>query len=175
MKSKRLVKLLAALTVILAVSYAFLRKNSTLIRPHYQAMDIVVNPAGTCALTEYNFRGGERWNWADPYAWFVLAPADAFYTITDIRTGKIIKDSTTQILFSISANSQASVAMGNDVFYWSKDGRNANFPGGLSNNYFYEWRDIEECEGQERQSEYANITCPLDSKSFLCEKLRGKL
>ena len=175
MKSKRLLKLLALVTAIFLVSYVFLRKNSTLIRPHYQAVDIVVNPAGTCALTEYNFRGGERWHWADTYAWFVLAPGDAFYTITDIRTGKIIRDSTTQIIFSISANSQASVAMGNDVFYWRNDGGNANFPGGLSDDYFYEWRGIKECEGKEPQSEYANISCPIDGKSLLCEKLRGKL
>ena len=89
-------------------------------------------------------------------------------------TGKIIKDSTTQIIFSIEANSQASVAMGNDVFYWSKDGNKANFPGEAP-NYFYEWTDIEECEGTKRQSGYANISCSLDNKSAICENLRSKL
>ncbi|MDR2838483.1 MAG: hypothetical protein LBV49_07985 [Azonexus sp.] len=163
------------MTVLLSVSYVTLRKNSTLIRPNYPAIEIAVNPAGTCALAEYHFRGGERWNWIDPYRWFLLAPGNAFYTVTDIRTGKIVKDSTTQVIFSIEANSQASVAMGKDIFYWSKDGKKVNFPGGMSNGYFYEWTDIDECQGTKHQSEYAQVTCSIDNKSQLCENLRSKI
>ncbi|MFX5522109.1 hypothetical protein ABTD78_22840, partial [Acinetobacter baumannii] len=68
---------LLAAAIVLLLSYGTLRKYSTLIRPHYPPISIALNPAGTCALTEYNFRGGERWYWTDPYRWFLLASGDA--------------------------------------------------------------------------------------------------
>jgi len=163
---------LLAAAIVLLLSYGTLRKYSTLIRPHYPPISIALNPAGTCALTEYNFRGGERWYWTDPYRWFLLASGDAFYTITDLRTGKIIRDSTTQIIPGLEANSLVAVAMGNEVFYWSADGTKANFPGGSAEDYFHEWTDIKECAGERADSDYANLTCDVDTASPRCKALR---
>ncbi|TDY97050.1 UNVERIFIED_ORG: hypothetical protein DFO49_1524 [Herbaspirillum seropedicae] len=166
---------LLAAAIVLLLPYGTLRKYSTLIRPHYPPISIALNPAGTCALTEYNFRGGERGYWADPYRWFLLASGDAFYTITDLRTGRIIRDSTTQIIPGLEANSLVAVAMGADVFYWSADGTKANFPGGRAEDYFHEWTDIKECAGERAESEYTNLTCDVDTASQLCMRLRDSL
>jgi len=166
---------LLAAAIVLLLCYGTLRKYSTLVRPHYPPISISVNPAGTCALTEYNFRGGERWYWTDPYRWFLLASGDAFYTITDLRTGKIIRDSTTQIVPGLEANSLVAVAMGNEVFYWSADGTKANFPGGRAEDYFHEWTDLKECAGERADSDYANLTCDVDTASQLCMRLRDSL
>lgn len=175
MHLSRFSKCLLTVAIIISSIYVFVRKNSTLIRPHYPPISIALNPAGTCALTEYNFRGGERGYWADPYRWFLLASGDAFYTITDLRTGKIIRDSTTQIVPGLEANSLGAVAMGNDVFYWSPDGTKANFPGGRAEDYFHEWTDIKECAGERAESDYANLTCDVDTVSPRCTALRDAL
>lgn len=175
MRLSRISKLLLIAAILIGSSYVYLRKNSTLIRPTYPPISIALNPAGTCALTEYNFRGGERGHWADPYRWFLLASGDAFYTIIDLRTGKIIRDSTTQIIPGLEANSLVAAAMGNDVFYWSADGTKANFPGGNAEDYFHEWTDIKECAGKRAESDYANLTCHLDTVSPRCTALRDAL
>ncbi len=166
---------LLAAAIVLLLCYGTLRKYSTLVRPHYPPISITVNPAGTCALAEYNFRGGERWYWTDPYRWFLLAPGDAFYTITDLRSGKIIRDSTAQIFPSLEANSLVAVAMGSDVFYWSSNGMTANFPGGRAEDYFHEWTDLKECEGRHAESDYANLNCRMDTASELCKRLSDAL
>jgi hypothetical protein len=174
MRAKTVLRAALFSMLVSGIAYCVVRKNSTWVRPGYPPVAMTVNPAGTCVLSEYNFRGGERWSWMDPYAWFVMAPGDAFYTVTYLRTGKLIRDSTTQIWPPITAYSLVSVAMGHDIFYWSQDGTAANFPGAPP-DYFFEWTDIKECAGTTRQSEYASVSCRLDSTSGLCAKLRARL
>jgi len=175
MQRSRFSNILLIVVIVIASIYVFLRTNGQLIRPTYPVIAITVNPAGTCALAEYNFRGGERWYWTDPYRWFLLASGDAFYTITDLRSGKIIRDSTAQIFPSLEANSLVAVAMGSDVFYWSSNGMTANFPGGRAEDYFHEWTDLKECEGRNAESDYANLNCRMDTASELCKRLSDAL
>jgi hypothetical protein len=172
MRAKRIGAYLLAIVLSVVAFYVVLRKHSTIARPHYPPESILINPGGTCALVEYKFRGGERWSWPDPYALFTLSGGNAFYTIVDLRSGRIVRDSTTSII-AIPAQSQDSIGMGSAVHHWSKDGSVAAFPGG--DGPFYEWTDIKECAGTTRQSEYANASCNLDSASAKCEKLRAKL
>jgi hypothetical protein len=174
-----IVILMTAYVVLTVGAYVFFRKHNTIFRINYAPESIITNPAGTCALIEYNFHRASRSLGIDMYRLFLLAPGDAFYTVTKIQSGEIIRDSTTQIVPSITAHSLAKVAMGNDVFYWSKDGKVAAFPGG--DGPFYEWTDIKECEGTTptpeyaNSTEYANVSCDADNKSQLCEMLREQL
>ncbi len=172
MKAKKFLKSAAIFLAVVIATYVFLKKNSTLVRPYYPPESILMNPAGTCALTEYKFKGGERWYWLDPYSWFVMADGDAFYTITDIRTGKIIRDSTASIP-AINSISRGWAGMGDSVFYWSNNGKTAAFPGG--EGPYHEWTDIQECEGTKTKSEFSDLECNSDNRSSVCDKLRSAL
>ncbi|QDD65106.1 hypothetical protein EJD96_13510 [Herbaspirillum seropedicae] len=169
MRNKRTKKILVALAVFLVCSYILLRKEPRLIRPHIEPQSILINPAATCALIEFNFRGGERWSWLDPYALFTLSDGDAFYTVVSLRSKKIVRDSTWSII-PITAYSQALVGMGSSVFFWSADGRNAAFPGGDGPAYL--WQDITECAGEKSASPYSNLICFSSNQSAQCKAVR---
>lgn len=159
-------------SALLMAVYVLLRLHPALIRPPYAPQSVLVNPAGTCALVEYKFGGGERWSWFDPYALFTLSSGDAFYTIVDLGTGKIVRDNTDSLM-PIKAYSQESAGMGDSVFYWSRDGASAAFPGGEGPNH--EWTDIKQCVGTQSQSAFANANCEIDDATPTCQKLRSKL
>jgi hypothetical protein len=174
-----LIILMTAYVVLTVGAYVFFRKHNTIFRINYEPQSIITNPAGTCALIEYNFHRASRSLGVDLYRLFLLAPGDAFYTVTKIQSGEIIRDSTTQIVPSLTAYSRAAIGMGSSVFYWGSDGKVAAFPGG--DGPFYEWTDIKECDGTTptteyaNSAEYANVSCTADNKSQLCEKLRELL
>lgn len=92
MPFRRSTKLFALVTLALLASYLLLRKFPQLIRPAIEPQTILVNPGAKCALIEYAFRGGERWSWLDPYALFTLSDGDAFYTVVDLRSKKVVRE-----------------------------------------------------------------------------------
>lgn len=157
---------------ILVILVVILRFNPGLVRPAYLPGSILTNPAGTCALVEYPFKGGERWNWLDPYSLFVMADGDAFYLVKHIETGKVLRDSTATIP-AIPAISLGLAGMGNSVFYWSQDGTVAAFPGG--EGPYHEWTGIDECAGKRRQSDFSSLDCTSDKTTPVCTALRAKL
>jgi hypothetical protein len=157
---------------MVAVAAIILRFNAGWIRPAYPPGAILTNPAGTCALVEYQFKGGERWNWLDPYSLFVMADGDAFYLVKNISTGKVLRDSTATIP-AIPAISLGLAGMGNSVFYWSQDGSVAAFPGG--EGPYHEWTGIDECAGTRRQADFSSLDCAADNTTAACTALRAKL
>jgi hypothetical protein len=168
---KLLKRSLLALAV-LAAGLIVLRLNAGLVRPAYPPGSILANPAGTCALVEYQFRGGERWHWLDPYALFVMADGDAFYLVKEIGSGKVLRDSAATMP-AIPALSLGLAGMGDSVFYWSKDGSSAAFPGG--EGPYHEWTGIEECSGPKRQSDFSSLACSADNATPACAALRAKI
>lgn len=172
MPHKRSGTLFACMVIVLLASYLLLRKVPQLIRPAIEPQTILVNPGAKCALIEYAFRGGERWSWLDPYALFTLSDGDAFYTVVDLRSKKVVRDSTWPII-PITAYSQGSVGMGRSVFFWSADGRSAAFPGGEGPAYI--WDNIHECTGEKSASPYSNLECSLDKQSPQCSAIRNMI
>lgn len=154
-----------------ALSFVVARKGNILFRADYPPQSILLNPSGICALIEYKFHGGERGDWLDPFRLFLMLEGDAFYNVVDLRSMKIVRDSTTEIP-AIRALSQGLVGMGDEVFYWNKNGKVAAFPGG---DLFHEWTDINECEGPTAASEFANLRCASDIQNPVCEHVRGQL
>jgi len=169
MRNKRTQKILVGLVAFLVCTYILLRKEPRRIRPHIKPQSILINPAATCALIEFDFRGGERWSWLDPYALFTLSEGDAFYTVVELRSKKIIRDSTWPVI-PITAYSQALVGMGSSVFFWSADGRSAAFPGG--DGPAHTWDDINECAGEKSTSPYSNLICFSGNQSAQCTAVR---
>ncbi|MDR9836500.1 hypothetical protein [Herbaspirillum huttiense] len=172
MPFRRSTKLFALVTLALLASYLLLRKVPQLIRPAIEPQTILVNPGAKCALIEYAFRGGERWSWLDPYALFTLSDGDAFYTVVELHSKKVVRDSTWPII-PITAYSQESVGMGRSVFFWSADGRSAAFPGGEGPAYI--WENIHECAGEKSASPYSNHECSLDKQSPQCSAIRNMI
>jgi hypothetical protein len=163
---------LLALGLVLLAMLAAARHFSSGFRPAYQPQTILTSPNGACALVEYNFRGGERGYWSDPYRMILLLEGDAFFTVTELRSGKIVRDSSAEIT-TLPAYSLASAGMGKDVFYWGKDGRTAAFPGG--EGPFHEWTGIHECTGAKAAAEFADLSCYADSHDAACTNIRAKL
>jgi hypothetical protein len=159
MPFRRSTKLFALVTLALLASYLLLRKVPQLIRPAIEPQTILVNP-------------GARWSWLDPYALFTLSDGDAFYTVVDLRSKKVVRDSTWPII-PITAYSQGSVGMGRSVFFWSADGRSAAFPGGEGPAYI--WENIHECAGEKSASPYSNLECSLDKQSPQCSAIRNMI
>lgn len=151
--------------------YCVLRFNNVWIRPPYTPRTILVNPAGTCALTEYNFAGG-RFSELDPYRLFIGARGDAFYTVTNLANGRRIRDSLSNPA-AIDSISTAQAGSGSNVFFWRRDGLNAGFPENLGP--YHAWDNLQECAGTVARTRYANKLCFSDDRSEPCLALRKKL
>lgn len=156
---------------ILFALFVLLRVNNDWIRPSYLPQSILVNPAGTCALTEYDFHGS-RFSHLDPYRQFIGAHGDAFYTVTDLRSGHRIRDSLTSAL-AIAGVSRDIDDSGSTDFYWSRDGSTAAFP--ASPGPTHEWPDIGQCAGTRPVSPYANLACEAGDTSPQCRQIRKQL
>jgi hypothetical protein len=157
------------IALIICSIFASIRQNNSVFRSGYIPKYILVNPAGTCALVEYHFNGGERWYWTDFFYVLSMSNGDAFYSVVDLRNRNILRDTTTAIP-PIQALSQGLVGMGNSVFYWSKDGRNAAFPGG--EGPLHEWAGITQCAGYSNQSQFSNLKCNIDAPGKACASLK---
>lgn len=168
----RATKWFAILCISLMAMLVAARKCNSLFRPDYPPQAMLASPNGVCALVEYKFRGGERGYLADPFRALLMLEGDAFYNVIDLSSGKILRDSTNAIP-ALPAISQGLVGMGSAVFYWSKDGTTAAFPGG--EGPFHEWTGIRECEGTQADSQFAGLRCHSDSNNPACSQLRTKL
>lgn len=162
---------IALCLIALIAAYECLRLNNRWIRPAYRPETIRVNPAGTCALTEYDFAGG-RFSELDPYRLFIGARGDAFYTVTHLATGRILRDSLAVpgAIEAISLGLDGNVQMD---FLWNADGSRAAFPESLGP--FHEWTGLEACRGTRAQTRYANQLCFGDDHSAICTALRRML
>jgi len=156
---------------ILFALFVMLRINNDWIRPHYAPQSILVNPAGTCALTEYDFHGS-RFSHLDAYRQFIGAQGDAFYTITDLRTGHRVRDSLTNPT-AIAAVSRTIDDSGSIDFYWSRDGSTAAFP--ATPGPAHEWAQLQVCRGSRPVSPYASLACAPDDTRPACMEIRKQL
>lgn len=157
--------------IALLAAYELLRLNNRWIRPAYTPGTIRVNPAGTYALTEYDFAGG-RFSELDPYRLFIGAHGDAFYTVTHLATGRLLRDSLADpgAIEAVSLGRDGNVQMD---FRWNADGSRAIFPESLGP--FHEWTGLEACRGAKMRTPYADHLCFSDDHSATCEALRRML
>jgi hypothetical protein len=154
----------AIITLLLAVlTYVLLRQNS--IRPYELPDVVVVNPAGTCALMGYDLIG-DRGSVFSSYYFFLFGSTRAFYVIADLRTGKILRDSS-RIPIIDGHDGETGNYLG-----WNSNGSGAQFPSTEDDGPYYEWENVTECEGD---IELANLRCYSDNKSEACKKLYTKV
>jgi hypothetical protein len=163
----------AVITIfIIAIAFFLARKNNNIVRPEYQAESIVASPNGSCALVEYKFHGGERGKMIDPFPMLLMLEGDAFYMVVNLQSGKILRDSTTEIP-AIKGLSLGLAGMGYDVFFWDETGTTAAFPGG--EGPYHEWKGIQQCGETQIFTKFAGLRCHGDSTSQPCMQLIAML
>lgn len=124
-------------------------------RPYYPSQAVMVNENGQCALVQHSFRQ------LDLFQLGLLLEGDAFYTVIDLQSGNILRDSTTAI--------KAIYALQVPGSYMQWNGNTGvEFP--LDN----EWSDIRQCGEGKAPPQFSGLNCSYDyrpSKKPECERL----
>lgn len=152
-KLKRFVLWACVIAASLCIVMVLARKLNPYFRPAYGPNVVAASPNGHCALVQYLFHDKEHG--VDPFPTLLLL-GEAFYTVLDLKTGKVLRDSSTEL--------PAIHAVSDNVSYmrWTDD-TSAEFP--EDGGPFHEWSELRDCAEQNRPPAFAGAMCFGDEPS----------
>lgn len=129
------------------------RKLNPYSRPIYGPNVVAASPNGRCALVQYLFHDGKHG--VDPFSALLLL-GEAFSSVLDLKTGKVLRDSSTEF--------PAIHAVSDNIGYmrWADD-TSAEFP--EDRGPFHEWSGLLDCAEQDHPPAFAGVMCFGDEPS----------